>query len=209
MRPIETKDLSITFHAKRCIHARRCVLGLPDVFRPGESGGWIFPEGADTETVVKVIETCPSGALAYQRKNGGAESTPLVNTARLWENGPIEVRGDLRLGDAEAGTRALLCRCGQSATKPFCDGSHGKAGFVATAEPATTDKIETPETRDGPLTLAPQPNGPLKIDGALEIVAGSGRRIATGERVFLCRCGQSGNKPFCDGSHKAAGFTAD
>jgi len=51
-------------------------------------------------------------------------------------------------------------------------------------------------------------NGPLRIEGDFEIVdaAGNSYGLAGRKAVSLCRCGQSGNKPFCDGSHKACGF---
>ncbi|MGD9410185.1 MAG: CDGSH iron-sulfur domain-containing protein, partial [Thiohalocapsa sp.] len=51
------------------------------------------------------------------------------------------------------------------------------------------------------------PNGPLMLEGNLSIRAASGRVAWQGEKAFLCRCGASKNKPFCDGSHKDAGFT--
>lgn len=62
--------------------------------------------------------------------------------------------------------------------------------------------------RDSPVALTPIANGPMKVEGNLEICAGSGRVVQRGSTVFLCRCGASQNKPFCDGSHKAIGFTA-
>jgi CDGSH-type Zn-finger protein len=50
-------------------------------------------------------------------------------------------------------------------------------------------------------------NGPYKVTGPIEIVDHDGRRAAVpGEVVFLCRCGGSMNKPFCDGTHSKIGF---
>ena len=43
----------------------------------------------------------------------------------------------------------------------------------------------------------------------LTVLSSSGREAWRGTRAALCRCGESANKPFCDGSHKAAGFTSD
>ena len=63
--------------------------------------------------------------------------------------------------------------------------------------------------RNGPVDVQPQANGSLKLVGNLEIVSGTGRTIDRVQQVWLCRCGHSANKPWCDGSHKAAGFTAD
>ena len=52
-------------------------------------------------------------------------------------------------------------------------------------------------------------NGPLKVEGDFEIVDPQGQAFGLAGRtaVSLCRCGQSANKPFCDGSHKTTGFT--
>ena len=54
-------------------------------------------------------------------------------------------------------------------------------------------------------------NGSLKVEGDVGLVDHEGREIPTREGVpfFLCRCGASENKPFCDGSHKRVGFLAD
>jgi CDGSH-type Zn-finger protein len=51
-------------------------------------------------------------------------------------------------------------------------------------------------------------NGPLRIEGEMEIVDGQGRPYGLAGRtvISLCRCGQSQNKPFCDGSHGRTGF---
>jgi len=55
------------------------------------------------------------------------------------ENGPLRVQGPVKLVDAdgteydlsERGETVMLCRCGGSTTKPFCDGTHSKTGFEA------------------------------------------------------------------------------
>jgi CDGSH-type Zn-finger protein len=51
-------------------------------------------------------------------------------------------------------------------------------------------------------------NGPLRLEGDIELVDQDGRRFGLSGRTALglCRCGQSSNKPFCDGSHARAGF---
>ncbi|MDF3838899.1 CDGSH iron-sulfur domain-containing protein [Cupriavidus basilensis] len=53
------------------------------------------------------------------------------------------------------------------------------------------------------------PNGPLHVKGNLEVISGTGRTVARMTEAWLCRCGQSGNKPFCDGTHKKVGFRSD
>jgi 3-phenylpropionate/trans-cinnamate dioxygenase ferredoxin subunit len=51
-------------------------------------------------------------------------------------------------------------------------------------------------------------NGPYKVEGAIELFDHSGSPVDTRGRttVFLCRCGGSQNKPFCDGTHSRIGF---
>ena len=103
-------------------------------------------------------------------------------------------------------TRATLCRCGLSKNKPFCDNSHIEGGFVATGElPSKEMEMSIPDLV-GPVTVTPHQDGPLQMKGALEVQTGTGRAVTRVKGAFFCRCGQSGNKPFCDGSHKASGF---
>ena len=63
---------------------------------------------------------------------------------------------------------------------------------------------ETATTQKTQVTVVP--NGPLFIRGEVELYSGDGSLISKEERASLCRCGASSNKPFCDGSHTAAGF---
>ncbi|MET0679944.1 MAG: CDGSH iron-sulfur domain-containing protein [Burkholderiales bacterium] len=65
------------------------------------------------------------------------------------------------------------------------------------------------KAQGGPLAIRPIKNGPLHVKGNLTIVAGSGLERWHGAETWLCRCGQSKNKPFCDGSHKKVGFKSE
>jgi uncharacterized Fe-S cluster protein YjdI/CDGSH-type Zn-finger protein len=56
------------------------------------------------------------------------------------------------------------------------------------------------------LTVTPMRKGPLLLRGRVRIRDADGRLIREDTRVALCRCGASGNKPFCDGSHNRIGF---
>ena len=49
-------------------------------------------------------------------------------------------------------------------------------------------------------------NGPLEISGDIELFGITGGKLKSKGKVFLCRCGNSQNKPFCDGSHRIHGF---
>ena len=213
-------------------------------------------------------------------------------------NGPYLVTGDVPLraevmvpneeGDPlkwrvedelQGGEKYALCRCGQSNTKPFCDGSHMKAEFdgTETCDRRTYDekcrKIAGPELElsDGeeycaqarfchpeggtwrlvrqsddadrrelaitqscncpsgrltawkegkPIEPELEPSigviedpgagvsGPLRVKGGVQVESSDGTPYEKRNRVTLCRCGHSKNKPLCDGSHVDVGFKA-
>ena len=213
MSDVETarsKEVEIRFHAKRCIHSRHCVLDRPDVFVPNVEGEWIYPEAASAAEVAEIAHNCPSGAIQYARLDGGKnEVPPVVNLVRVLENGPYAFHAELQIeGAPDFGYRATLCRCGASKTKPFCDKSHEAADFKATGE-ANPGEMATLVARNGPLKVTPTLNGPLKVEGSLEIVSGTGKTLAKTAKTWLCRCGHSSNKPFCDGTHKKIGFVSE
>ena len=168
----------------------------------------------------------------------------------------------------------LLCRCGQSDNKPFCDGSHAFELFDGTDSASTNTSAERVEIHEGPgirvlkddelcqhagfcstkarswfdmipatddhqvrlqllgmiehcpsgalayeldgeriepdlpVAVSPVTDGPLFVSGGIEIERTSGELLETRNRVTLCRCGQSGNKPLCDGTHFEIDFKA-
>lgn len=63
------------------------------------------------------------------------------------------------------------------------------------------------ERPDAPTSITPSPDGPLIVRGDLVIETPSGSLRET--RAALCRCGHSGNKPFCDGTHAKIGWRSD
>lgn len=179
----------------------------------------------------------------------------------------------------EAKEKYALCRCGMSAEKPFCDGTHARAGFDGTETAARTPYAEQAERIEGPalvledaqalcafgrfcdvagsvwnlveqddprsarqaireaqlcpsgrlvirdratgkahephdepsIALLEDPvkgcSGPIYARGGIDVVSSDGTVYEKRNRVTLCRCGASQNKPFCDGSHADAGFT--
>ena len=214
-------------------------------------------------------------------------------------NGPYLVEGSVPLAkqtivaDAEGNSigwsrgekfetqaACALCRCGQSANKPFCDGSHVRTGFdgteTASREPYTSQATEQvgpsliltdaqplcafarycdvagqvwnlveqpgsdaaeqtvleaglcPSGRlvawDPEKGLALEPTfepsiglvddpyegvaGPIWVRGGIPVTAADGTTYEVRNRVTLCRCGASQNKPFCDATHASIGFTA-
>lgn len=201
--------LQLMFETKRCIHARFCVTGAPNVFLANVQGPWIHPDAMEVERVVEVAHACPSGAIRYKRLDGEPEEgPPPVNLARVREAGPYAFRGQLQIDGVACGYRATLCRCGASRNKPYCDGSHHAVGFEATGEPST-GKTDSLPVRNGVLSIFPEVNGPLAMRGSLEITSGTGRVVARVTTARLCRCGGSSSKPFCDGTHAKIGFTSN
>ncbi len=204
-------------------------------------------------------------------------------------NGPLRVSGDVPLyrrrpietdagepivwetvARVETGPRYALCRCGGSANKPFCDGTHYTIGFEG-AEAATGTYAERAKVLGGtqitvrddrsicthagfcgnkvtnvwksvagtddsvvraqvigmiercpsgaltyrldddvepflPQAISVIDDGPLWVTGGVPVAASDGTALEARNRVTLCRCGASTNKPLCDGSHIKAGF---
>jgi CDGSH-type Zn-finger protein len=121
-------------------------------------------------------------------------------------DGPLELSGALIIAGIPA-TGARLCRCGQSASKPFCDDSQERSGFRARGEVPPIDEPQV-EAAPGRTRVQPIADGPLALWGPVRIVGDSGKTITCCNGPTLCRCGHSANKPFCDGAHAAAGFRA-
>lgn len=179
----------------------------------------------------------------------------------------------------EAGDTYMLCRCGQSRDKPFCDYTHVSVGFDGSETAGHGSYMEQAAGIEGPelllhdvrrlcaearfcdragglwnlidrcgdpavralaieeaqlcpsgryvvcnadgttlepalepaIVLVEDPqlgvSGPLFVRGGIEIIDADGKSYEVRNRVTLCRCGASANKPFCDGSHIAAKFT--
>ena len=60
------------------------------------------------------------------------------------------------------------------------------------------------------VTITPRANGPYIVQGDFKVVDVQGNEYSVeGDVISLCRCGESDNKPFCDGSHRSAGFEAE
>jgi CDGSH-type Zn-finger protein len=134
-----------------------------------------------------------------------------MNTITPTADGPYEVRGEIEIVTADgklvaSEAETWLCRCGQSANKPYCDGSH-KRGFHDASQPKPAASPAQP-AGSGALRVGLRVNGPLRIEGACEVRHPVAGLIFAGQQTALCRCGQSANKPFCDGTHRSVGFVA-
>lgn len=206
------KDIKITFDLKKCIHAAECVNGAPEVFDPNKRP-WITPDEAPAGKLASVVKKCPTGALKYEMKDGtNQEALPDENSMQLMKNGPIYCSGNFQVNDQPRSennqeSRLALCRCGASNNKPYCDNQHAKASFnhegkFDNAQP----QLEGLDNQSDQVELKVIPNGPILINGPLNIHNSEGEKYFAGKQTALCRCGASNNKPFCDGQHTAIKF---
>lgn len=58
------------------------------------------------------------------------------------------------------------------------------------------------------VTITTLTDGPLEVSGEVEIFDAGGTLVKQTSKCYLCRCGHSAKKPFCDGAHKREGFSA-
>jgi uncharacterized Fe-S cluster protein YjdI/CDGSH-type Zn-finger protein len=141
-----TNQIAVIWQPERCIHAANCVRGVPEVFNPRDRP-WVHAGAADADTIARVIQTCPTGALHFARLDGGPqEPVPETTTVTVTRDGPLYLHGTIEVRDANGAvirrdTRMALCRCGYSRNKPFCDNSHLMVGF----RDAGADTEPTPE----------------------------------------------------------------
>lgn len=131
----ETAQIAVSWRPEYCIHVGNCVRGLPSVFNPRDRP-WVHIDAAAADAIAGVVMTCPTGALHFERLDGGPqEPVPDTTTVTVTRNGPLMVHGNIEVRDANGtvirqDTRMALCRCGYSRNKPFCDNSHLMAGFT-------------------------------------------------------------------------------
>jgi uncharacterized Fe-S cluster protein YjdI len=122
------EEIVVRWDESRCIKIEQCIKALPAVFDRSQQP-WVQVNAASANEVAAVVERCSTGALQCRRLDGGPEeqvqATPSI-TAR--PPGPIIARGDLQIelldGTTVSTPRAMLCGCGHSANRPFCDGAH-------------------------------------------------------------------------------------
>jgi hypothetical protein len=81
------------------------------------------------------VSACPSGALSYRLNDSGTAAVQTSTEVEVTANGPLLVKGGCLVKHPDGRTEvretvSAFCRCGASANKPYCDGSHRKSGFV-------------------------------------------------------------------------------
>lgn len=133
-RQYEGDGIIVHWEPAFCLHTGNCTLNQPAVFNP-KARPWVNAGLASADAIADAIRHCPSGALSYERTDG-APQEPVADEVEVeaQANGPLYIRGNLEIRDAEGkvirrATRAALCRCGSSRNKPFCDNTHILVGF--------------------------------------------------------------------------------
>ena len=115
-----------------CVHSGFCGNRLTAVWKMRKESN----DPKDLDEIRTMIENCPSGALAYSLEAEGEIIEPelpkqvvAIPDGPLWVTGGIPVkRSDGK--PLETRNRVTLCRCGASAMKPLCDGTHKELGFT-------------------------------------------------------------------------------
>jgi uncharacterized Fe-S cluster protein YjdI/CDGSH-type Zn-finger protein len=150
------RGIEVSFDLDICVHIAECLRGQRQVFQLNRRP-WILPDAAPADEVADVVRRCPSGALLYQRLDGGPKEDPgETTTITPIRNGPLLVSGKIEVrredGSVETLPRATLCRCGESQHKPFCDNQHLATHFTAPGIPFRIHLSPVRPQLDKPIT---------------------------------------------------------
>lgn len=132
-REYSNGEVTVVWQQHKCMHSGVCVAGLGRVFNPRRRP-WVDLSQASTDAIVATVKDCPSGALSLKHEAAPA-SVEVERVVEVMPNGPLLVYGNVSVKRSDGSESkhhkvTAFCRCGQSGNKPFCDGSHKKAGFV-------------------------------------------------------------------------------
>lgn len=130
---IQGAGLTIADDHSLCTHAGFCKTRLTNVWAMVRK---LAPDDAVTRGyVMAVVERCPSGTLTYRMTPDDDDVEPEYGAAiGVIDDGPLFVTGNVPVERSdgeplETRNRMTLCRCGASAIKPLCDGTHTTIGF--------------------------------------------------------------------------------
>ena len=125
----EGAEVTVTYNPRLCSHAAECGRLASHIFNP-EQKPWVQPDNGTLAEVEAVIAACPSGALALA---GPKHLTAEAPEIRVERNGSYWVQGPILSahvpGEGATPEKYVLCRCGLSGNKPYCDGSHRDKGW--------------------------------------------------------------------------------
>jgi CDGSH-type Zn-finger protein len=173
---------------------------------PAEKAG--PPETAHEEHLTTSAKALDRWFRERQKNQGAPRLLDVPNEALVSNGGPLQLTGNITLvredGTVVYANHLTLCRCGSSKSKPTCDGQHLEREFLNPGK--ITEASEIPaSSRPSKITVSCIKDGPITFRGRLRMHNQFGQECVK-LRGSLCRCGQSANKPFCDGSHERVGF---
>ena len=130
----EGAEATVTFNPLVCAHAAECARIAPAVFNAAEKP-WIQPDKGSRAEIEDVIAHCPSGALGLRSDAGVTHLVADRARIEVMRDGPYMVHdADMAVphpGEATTPRKYVLCRCGKSGIKPYCDGSHRDQGWTS------------------------------------------------------------------------------
>lgn len=125
----EGTDIAITYNPRLCSHAAECARISGHIF-DSTKRPWVQIDNGSVADVRAVVAACPSGAFALAN---GEHLIPERAEIEVEKNGPLWVTGptiDCQSADQGATPeKYVLCRCGLSGNKPYCDGTHKGKGW--------------------------------------------------------------------------------
>ena len=99
------KALDVVYDATLCIHAAECGRSAGPMFEGGRDP-WCKPDEVSVDEATEIVARCPTGALTYQRKDGGpTEAAPAANVVVVSPNGPLYLRGELAIARRQFASR--------------------------------------------------------------------------------------------------------
>mgnify|MGYP000899923223 CR=1 FL=1 len=137
----EGRDIDMGDAVSLCAHAKFCQ-------RHGDAWHLLHVDsgdGAGRAELVEMIDLCPTGRLTHRDKGTSEWQDPdLPEEVFLVQNGPICMTGGVALHREDGATvdtrnRIAVCRCGHSANKPYCDGTHLSVGYTDRIEASTNE----------------------------------------------------------------------
>lgn len=145
-RDYSNGEITVHWLPSKCVHSTICYSKLRKVFDPSRRP-WIKMDEANTEQIIEIVNQCPTDALTFTRNKkqekqiqGNEDKVEIKkskNTAtkiQIIKDGPALISGTFTITDINGinltdANNIALCRCGQSSTMPFCDGSHNRIKF--------------------------------------------------------------------------------
>jgi len=133
MLSYQGQAVTVFYNPRLCSHAAECGRLASHIFNPAQKP-WVQPDNGTLTEVEAVVTACPSGALQMSTP-GGAPEVRVAERAEITveRDGPYWVTDVVVETDATAlgisERKYVLCRCGMSGNKPYCDGTHRDEGW--------------------------------------------------------------------------------